>query len=823
MYVYKYANKIYLFRMVSAVATVAQQMLHKIEAIRQNRQKQLDIGALVWYSMYNYNGIMGKFGYIQYFAWNIYNIFGRSIVKKKNILWMIPGIIFTLVTVLFMTIAANSPDQAMVIFKYFAVVLIMVILATCVYMAFIRVETMERRRRDLCVFIETLDAPAVVWDSELSYTVINKSLQQLLKAQSARAYSSDLLLMLFPKNVLSKQGIESVINNSGEYYAIAEDESVYTILWNTSTFYENKKGKKLLVSVGFDVTEQRSMETQLRASQERFSLSMELSEIGIIISDMENRSFHISKQLQTMLGFKKSVITTDDIRPKVFVKDRVLFEAYIKAITTPKELERSKGIHMIELRMLSASGEYRWYQHRYKVMKRGNGYTIGGSLIDVTEAKQKDRLIERMAYTDEVTGLFNRNRLMLVGQQLYEGSRLLGLSYWLIVLDIDRFHMVNDLYGYSGGNDVLNKFGAILRRHVAENGVVARIGADNFVLITKDVSDSDFPMDTITSIQNEFSELALEGFENHKFTCSAGFARMPLDGSDFAEVFDRAEFALSSRDKTKTGEVIGYNDTDRDTVIVSNQLEKALADALDNNELEMFYQPKIDLSTGKIIGAEALVRWRRKDGSLVMPSKFVPVAESGQMISRISRYALYESCRQNVEWMNMGLPPIVISINLTSVDLYESDICKMVADVLAQTGMPNEYLEIELTETLALKDIDKAIKHMNELRSMGIKIAMDDFGTGYSSLSYIQKLPITMLKLDRSFIKPLETDMVSREIVSAVIRIAKAKGIEIIAEGIENASQADILRESGCNYGQGYFFAKPLPATDMGAYLQRTR
>lgn len=744
-------------------------------------------------------------------------------MEKRNILWLIPGIVFTLVTVLFMTVAANSPDQAMVIFKYFALVLIMIILATCVYMAFFRVETMERRRRDLCVFIETLDAPAIVWDSELSCTVINKSLQELLKASARRAYTADILLMLFPKNMLSKQGIDSIINNSGEYYAIAEDESVYTILWNTSTFYENKKtGKKLLVSVGFDITEQRSVETQLRASQERFALSMELSEIGIVISTADNRSFHISKQLQGMLGFKKSIVTADDIRSKVYAKDMVLFEVYIKAITTPKELENSKGIHMIELRLLSASGEYRWYQHRYKVMKRDGSYTIGGSLIDVTEAKQKDRLIERMAYTDEITGLFNRNRLMLAGRQIYEGSRLLGFSYWLIVLDIDRFHMINDTYGYSGGNEVLKKFGAILRRHAGENGVVARIGADNYVLIIKDITDSDFPIDTVTAIQNEFSEIALEGFEAHKFTCSAGFARMPLDGSDFAEVFDRAEFALSSRDKTKNGEIIGYNDTDRDTVIVSNQLEKALADALDNNELEMFYQPKADLSTGKIIGAEALVRWRRKDGSLVMPSKFVPVAESARMISRISRYALYESCRQNVEWMRRGLPPIVISINLTSVDLYESDVCKMVSEVLAKTGMPAEYLEIELTETLALKDIDKAIMHMNELRSMGIKIAMDDFGTGYSSLSYIQKLPITMLKLDRSFINPLETDPVSREIVSAVIRIAKAKGIEIIAEGIENATQADILRESGCNYGQGYFFAKPLPAKDMGHYLHRT-
>lgn len=750
-------------------------------------------------------------------------LFGRYIVEKRNILWLIPGIVFTLVTVLFMTIAADSPDQAMVIFKYFAVVLITVILATCIYMAFIRVETMERQRRDLNVFIENLDALAVVWDSDLSCTIINKPLQELLQAQNRRVYSSDLLLMLFPKDKLGANGIDEIINNSGEYYAIAEDETVYTILWNTSTFYVNKKtGKKLLVSIGFDITEHRTTETRLRASQERFTLSMELSEIGIILSDETNRRFHISKQLQNMLGLKKPKVSEDDLRSRIHPKDLVVFDAYMKMITTPDELEAAKGVHMIEMRMLSARGEYRWYQHRYKVMKRDDMYTIGGSLMDVTEAKQKDRLIERMAYTDEVTGLYNRNRLMSVGQQIYEGSRILGLSYWLIVLDIDKFHMVNDTYGYSGGNEILRSFGTILRNHVGENGLVARISADNFVLITKDVSDHKYPIDIVTSIQNAFADLSLEGFEDIKFSCSAGFSRMPLDGADFAQVLDRAEFALSTRDQSKNGSVISYDDNERDMVIVSNQLEKALAEALDNNELEMFYQPKIDLSTGRIIGAEALVRWRQKDGSLVMPNKFVPVAESSQMISRITRYAFYESCRQNVQWQKMGLPPIVISINLTSVDLYEGDVCRMVTEVLEETGMSNEYLEIELTETLALKDIDKAIKHMNQLRSMGIKIAMDDFGTGYSSLSYIQKLPITMLKLDRSFISNLETDPVSREIVSAVIRIAKAKGIEIIAEGIEYEIQADILCESGCNYGQGYFFAKPLPASDMSEYLRRT-
>jgi EAL domain-containing protein (putative c-di-GMP-specific phosphodiesterase class I) len=233
----------------------------------------------------------------------------------------------------------------------------------------------------------------------------------------------------------------------------------------------------------------------------------------------------------------------------------------------------------------------------------------------------------------------------------------------------------------------------------------------------------------------------------------------------------------------------------------------------------MYYQPKINLQTGDVIGVEALIRWKKKDGSLVLPGNFVPVAESSKLISKISEYALFESCRQNVEWQRMGLPKIIMSINLTSVDFYQNDIKETINKILKETQMDPECLEVELTETLALKDVDMAIAQMNMLKEMGIKIAMDDFGTGYSSLSYIQVLPITLLKLDRSFIINLETDEIAREIVSSVIRIAKAKKIETIAEGIENENQVKILKESGCDHAQGFYFGKPMPAEQFVSFF----
>jgi EAL domain-containing protein (putative c-di-GMP-specific phosphodiesterase class I) len=289
-------------------------------------------------------------------------------------------------------------------------------------------------------------------------------------------------------------------------------------------------------------------------------------------------------------------------------------------------------------------------------------------------------------------------------------------------------------------------------------------------------------------------------------------------GDDFAQVLDRAEFALGLSASTK-GSINRYSIYVHDRVIHSTEIEKDLARAIDDNELVLYYQPKIDLITGKVIGAEALIRWI-KDGRMIPPNDFIPVAESSMLITRISEFVLKEACRQNKKWQDKGLDPIVVSINLTAIDFYHTNVTENIRKALEKTGLEPKWLEVELTESLALKDIDNAIKQMNDIRNLGVSLSMDDFGTGYSSLSYIQVLPIAVLKLDRSFIMYLEEDEISREIVSAVIRIAKSKKIDTIAEGIETPGQADILRESGCDLAQGYYFGKPMPADKFESFLE---
>lgn len=743
-------------------------------------------------------------------------------MKKKNYQPLIIGVIFTVAILVVILIATIHREISYQIFLSFAVTTVVLCGGVSIYWYAFKVNSFDQKREQMENFTENLEAIAIVWEEDFAYVYPNRITRERLEYSREEINDAMVLRRIFPRNALTPDGLERMLeNHSEEFCAQSKSGENRYLVWNTTVVArekEKKGARRMLVSIGFDITETKIMQQQLQESKNRYALSMELSEIGILLSEEGNSYFYISDQLQTMLGFDSDHISFQEFRKRVHPKDWLLYDAYVQFIFSRNTAKQS-GIHSLEMRLLSADNHYRWYMHRYKIIPQASSSMVGGAFIDITKDKEKDNIIERMAYIDEVTGIYNRNKLMHMGQELYDCCRDLKLSYWVIVLDIDKFHIVNDSCGYAVGNNILMYLGHIINKYLTDGGIGARIGGDNFAMIIKDNGEIDLPKETIRRIQRDFADLANGEFASQTFSCSAGFSRMPSDGNSFAEVLDRAEFALSSVEKTR-GSVISYDEATHEMIIIGSKLEKALADAINNNELEMFYQPKVNLTSGEVIGVEALIRWRQKDGTVVSPANFVPVAEGSKLISKISEYALFESCRQNVEWIRQGLPPIIMSINLTSVDFYQNDIAASINAILTETGMPPELLEVELTETIALKDIDQAIKYMETLRSMGVKIAMDDFGTGYSSLSYIQVLPITMLKLDRCFAINLETDDVARKIVQAVITIAKAKKIETIAEGIETLDQVEILRECGCDHAQGYYFAKPMPAKALADYLK---
>ncbi|MDE5792304.1 MAG: GGDEF domain-containing phosphodiesterase, partial [Oscillospiraceae bacterium] len=364
-------------------------------------------------------------------------------------------------------------------------------------------------------------------------------------------------------------------------------------------------------------------------------------------------------------------------------------------------------------------------------------------------------------------------------------------------------------------------FAHILCEYTASNGTVARISADNFALILQSYDDDDGePARTIEKIREAMGELAKEEFSSVSLSCSAGFASMPTkDSKDFKEVLEHAEFALAVG-KGELSYLMGYDAKMHQEILYQGEMEKSLSEAIEKHYLQLYYQPKVDIHTEKIIGAEALVRWIRPDGTMISPNVFIPIAEKAGMISAISHFVLCEACEQTAIWQKLGLSKIIMSINFASGDFYQTNVCEVVQNQLDKVGLDPKYLELELTERLALGDINYTVQQMNALRDMGILLAMDDFGTGYSSLSYIQLLPLTLLKLDRSFIIEIETDKVAQEIVSAVIKIAKSMDMETIAEGVEYQPQAEILKKMGCDYIQGYLYGKPMPPAEFQKRLE---
>lgn len=660
---------------------------------------------------------------------------------------------------------------------------------------------------------ENLNTEMIIWSDDFSYVFINKKLRTLLGLSENDSNKKSAVWKAFGINAPDSKGFDKIVGSkSYETKFKNADGTITSIAWSTSLVKKTKK-KCLYLSTGFNLTEIKKMKVNLASANDFFNSSMELAEIGIIIST-DRKKFIASSELIRMLGLKSNGISLNDFRALIHPNDRIAFDSAIKS-TSPE-------VKSIEMRIKSADNNFRWYSYRYKSIK-GTDNTLplfGGALLDSTQEHEKDALIERLAYIDEVTEIANRNKLMNAGQEIYDTCRLLNYSYWIIVLDIDRFHIINDTCGYANGNYVLRNFAHILYKFVTPGGLAARISGDNFALILRDYGSDELPVRTVKSIQEEFAKLAVDELASINLSCSAGYSRMPEDGDSFLDVMEHAEFALKSGSGYQSS-IYGYESSMHDSIIYTTEMEKALVLALNRNEFSLFYQPKIDLSTGRLMGVEALIRWIRPDGTVVTPDAFVPIAERSHLIGRITEFVLNEGCRQNVLWQKMGFPKIVMSVNFTSSDFYQTDLKEKVFDALVKSGLEPRWLEIELTESLALNDIDFAVAQMKKLRELGVKLAMDDFGTGYSSLSYLQTLPITLLKLDRSFITDIEHDNIAYEIVASVIRIAKSKKIETIAEGIENNVQESILRMAGCDYAQGFLYGKPMPPEKLQQFFEQ--
>ena len=688
----------------------------------------------------------------------------------------------------------------------------------------------ELTHKRLTYLTQNLTAPAMLWNDSFTEVILNDALMELSNLHKHEDLSAQEIVPMFfgKKEKLTDEDIREIVNAKNQEYSFtARGGVLHDMIWNTSAVETGEDGVTWLLSIGMDLADIRQMESKLKiytnrlsASEGRHNLIMELMDVGLLLIEQGNPQFFISEKLQRMFGLRSNSITIPEIRKLIYPLDAVAFDTHVQTMRSHMKHFIGKT-DTLELRICSADGQYHWYSYRYRATTyRDSGrLVVGGTVIDISGEKQRDATMEKIAYEDTVTGIPNRNKLMRMGKELYECTTELHNSYWVIVMDIDRFHLINDTCGYAAGNAVLRSFADVLVKQLTQGGFGARISGDNFALILRDTGDEMLPEKVIAKIQRALLTKAVSDISNRSLSCSAGYAKMPADGDSFEHVLEHAEFALSSGSKA-LGSVSRYTSAMHDEIIYDSNLETQLHEALSHNELELYYQPKVSLETGDIVGLEALIRWNHPSGKVISPGIFIPIAERSQLITQITRFVMYDACRQMKVWQTMGLPDTVVSINFSSTDFYQENICAQIQDALNKYGLAPSCLEIELTESLALMDIDTTIARMHELRKAGIKLAMDDFGTGYSSLSYIEQLPFTIVKLDRSFVTEMHNNPVVQEIVHSVARIARTKQINTIAEGVETQEQAEMLRAAGCEYAQGYLYGRPMTAKATEQYIR---
>ena len=440
---------------------------------------------------------------------------------------------------------------------------------------------------------------------------------------------------------------------------------------------------------------------------------------------------------------------------------------------------------------------------------------------DVTTAKRYEAELEARARFDTLTGLANR---VLLHDRIDNAINLAaGRTVWVAALDLDHFKFVNDTLGHDVGDQLLKTAAQRIAAAVERSDTVARTGGDEFVLVLPGRADEAEAAATVRAVLAALAHPLVLSGQELVLTGSAGLAAFPADGTDAATLVQHAEVAMYRSKELGRNMVQFYMPTMNARARERLALEGALRSALLQDEFELYYQPQVDLVTGAVVGLEALIRWRHPSMGMVRPDRFINLAEETGLIVPIGAWVLRTACRQNRAWQRAGFGPLRIAVNLSARQFAEPNLVRDIARVLEDAELPPACLEVEITESLVMGDVESAIRTMRELKQMGVMLSIDDFGTGYSSLSYLRRFPVDVLKIDRSFVRDIPFSEDDAAMVGAIIELARGLRMRVIAEGVETEAQLDYLRRRGCDEVQGHVYAQASPRADVERMLRSGR
>lgn len=425
-----------------------------------------------------------------------------------------------------------------------------------------------------------------------------------------------------------------------------------------------------------------------------------------------------------------------------------------------------------------------------------------------------------LGQVDALTGLPNRAVFDIVLKKATAQAKRVGNMVAVALLDLDHFKDVNDSLGHPAGDELLKLVAERLSGIVRETDTVLRLGGDEFVIIVTNLTDADGAAKLARKVVETLT-VPFDLDEQSQFvSTSVGIALAPADGESPAELLKAADLALYKAKGEGRGRYRFYDEGMQTAALNRRSLESNLREAIKREELVLYYQPKLSVKTGSIVGVEALLRWQHPERGLVSPVDFIPIAEASHLIIGIGEWVLQTACRQSVAWRNAGFSALNCSINLSPLQLRDTKLVGVIDAAIKQSGIDPAFLEVEITESTIMNNVETVSATLGKLRERGVAVSIDDFGTGYSSLALLKQLPLDKLKIDRTFVADVTTDSDDAEIASAIISLGQNLGLEVIAEGVEELAQLEFLRLKGCDQAQGFYFSPPLPAEEFADWFR---
>jgi diguanylate cyclase (GGDEF)-like protein/PAS domain S-box-containing protein len=584
----------------------------------------------------------------------------------------------------------------------------------------------------------------------------------------------------------------------------------FPIEYHAEPIIENGEITGAVVSFS-DISARKRAEERLLLSDRVFRNTSE----AIIITRPDGEIVDINKAFTTITGWEREEVIGQNPRVmKSGRQDSDFYKMMWQEIHT-------KGCWSGEIWDRKKSGEEYPKWLTINAVNDGQGVVTHyiGIFSDITKNKATEEQLQRMAFYDDLTGLPNRTLCRDRLEHELKVARRHNKKLAVLFLDLDRFKYINDTLGHASGDLLLQQAAQRITSCVREEDTVARLGGDEFTVILSDVADTRIIQRITSNIIGRLSEqFTIQGTEVN-IGASIGISLYPDNGTDYDTLTKNADTAMYKAKEAGRNTYRFFTDELHATIKRRLLLEKELRTALENDSLELHYQPKVNLHSGKITGMEALLRWNHPVLGPISPLEIIPIAEDTGLIMPLGNWVLRQACRQNAAWIKAGHGPLRMAVNLSGRQFDQRDITDQIEHTLLDAGLAPEHLELELTESMVMRDADRTKVTLSRLRQLGIYISVDDFGTGYSSLAYLKQFPIHCLKIDKSFVDDLGKNPDAGAIAKAIISMAKSLGLNVVAEGIETREQMELLREDGCDEMQGYYYSCPLPAHEFSQLL----